>query len=295
MPEPLPEWALLAPLLLLFSASWLAEGIGRASGQPLWGVAGRWLRLGALSLALGYLAAGFGLDRPLWVLALLGALVMLALEGAAYGLMISAMSRSEVDLLPRFQPHAEEWPTAPQFVDLRDALRKAGFAKRGAAKARLTDDLHVRASLFENTDRTIRLQASFLPLGPQSFQMVLAFSSRTAEGGRLVTDNIHLPYGGYFPDGWDVARFPLVRQWRKLLEKHEARLAQRPAPPPPWDSDPVDDLIRQRQQVEMANVERGFFRPSHEQAEEGRLTKEGKARLWLELWSVHYLARPLRG
>ena len=35
-----------------------------------------------------------------------------------------------------------------------------------------------------------------------------SFTSETADGERLITDNMHTPYGGFYPDNWNVIRRP---------------------------------------------------------------------------------------
>ena len=46
-----------------------------------------------------------------------------------------------------------------------------------------------------------------------------------AGGLRIVTDNLYVPFAGFYPENWLVERRPWSRSLPRLLARHHARLA----------------------------------------------------------------------
>jgi hypothetical protein len=280
----------LAVLSLVFS--WWA---GRA-GSPVIAIFGRWIRwffLAALVAGAFYLFGWAGYRFPvLLVAALMGVFLM---ETLYNWVAISALSRSELPLFPKFTENegGEEWPSQPRFIRLKEALRKAGFQKRQALVSVLGDSILMRVSVFENTDQTERLQVLFLPNPRGSTTVCFTLLSLTQADNILVTDNIFLPFGGFYPENWEVERRPWVRSLNKLLQRHRARIDAKAEPLMPFVTSPLEQINADQRLIEQLNQDLGFLHTQIEEIEHGRLTTAGKARIWQEVWTLSYLGIPL--
>lgn len=43
---------------------------------------------------------------------------------------------------------------------------------------------------------------------------------------RYVTDNLYLPFGGFYPENWLVERLPWRRSLPRLMARHEQRMVR---------------------------------------------------------------------
>ena len=62
-----------------------------------------------------------------------------------------------------------------------------------------------------------------------------------------------------------------------------------------YEIDPVDDINRQQGVLERINIEAGFLVPPHLQDEMGRITWEGRYRVWKEVWLLNYFGMAGKG
>ena len=69
----------------------------------------------------------------------------------------------------------------------------------------------LRASVYHNQDNTVRLQVAFVPQENGAITVCYSLSSETKSGRRYVTDNLYIPFGGFYPENWHVDRTP----WRR--------------------------------------------------------------------------------
>ena len=97
---------------------------------------------------------------------------------------------------------------------------------------------------------------------------------------------MHTPYGGFYPDNWNVVRRPWTRSANTLFKLHEKRILNLDLEE--YEVDPVDDLNQQQGVLERKNIEEGFLFPPHLQEENGRITWEGRYRVWKEVWLLNY-------
>ena len=104
-----------------------------------------------------------------------------------------------------------------------------------------------------------------------------------------MTDNLYIPFGGFYPESWHVERSPWRRSLAKLVARHEQRVLQTGETPQPWDISPFDDINQQQQQMEMINTQLGYLLPHAEREEYGKITPEGRFRIWKEAWLLDYL------
>lgn len=289
---------LIQALILVLAGLSLALSLwsGR-TGSPIIALFGRWIRwvfLAVLLAGTAYTLNWTGYGWPvLLVVCLLG---MFLIETAYNWIAISALSKSELPLFPKFQENerGDEWPSSSEFIRYKAWLRKAGYQRRQALVSTIGDSVLMRISAYENEEQTIRLHVLFLP-NPRGKQAVcVTLFSQTREGDVLITDNIFLPFGGFYPENWYLERRPWTRSWERLLERHKARIDAHGQALQPFINSPLEQINTDQRHVEQLNRELGFLHAQPEESEDGRLTTAGKARIWQEVWTLGYLGLPLR-
>jgi hypothetical protein len=279
---------------LIFLGTALAVALillNREFASPIIAIFSRWLRWIVLSMAFAYLAQSFGWSgRPFWVLATTFFLAWFLLETLYNWLAVTALSRSDIPLFPRFSRNVSglEWPMQKRVTWIRDWLHENDFRKSQALEADLGMDLRIRSCVYDNPDRTIRLQVIFIPSRSGMVSACCSFLSQTASGARLITDNLFLPFGGFYPENWQVVRCPWRRSPTSLLHLHQKRLKSVSEEVSPIETDPVDDMNHQQAVLERVNTDLGFLIPAHLRDEHGKITWEGRYRVWKEVWLLSY-------
>ncbi|MEI6861472.1 MAG: hypothetical protein WCL04_04390 [Verrucomicrobiota bacterium] len=281
--------ALLVGLLLIETR--------QAVVSPVRAIFVRWARW----LAFAFGAAGLNhlvglIDRPFWVLVPAFFLLWLLAETLRNWLAIEERSLSSAPLFPRFTVNesGEEWPTHPPLLRLRDWLRARGFKPVQALQAEVAPGLRLRSSFYQDATAAIRLQVLFLPQAGGALAVCFALSTQTASGRRYVTDNLCLPFGGFYPESWLVERSLWRRSLPSLVVRHQARLAQAGETAVAWIDDPLSDINAQQRELERINTELGFLFPPSEREEHGKITQAGRYRVWKECWLVSYFGRSAR-
>lgn len=271
---------------------WLSSR--RAS--PVLAIYMRWLRWGFFSMGSAVSLRYFELSsRPLWMLAAFAFLTWFLVETVYYWMVVSMVSKSELELFPKFKPNETlgEWPNQKRFIVLKDWLRHKGFKKVQAMIADLGSYQRIRSSVYADESQTIWLQIMFLPHSRGNVAPGYSIISRTQQGDYLITDNFFLPFGGFYPENWHVVRKPWTRDIMKLLQFHCKRIEDCGQPLVSIDDDPVAELNRQQQQLDRLNTELGFLMPMHLRGDYGKITREGRYRVWKELWLLSYFGKPL--
>lgn len=266
--------------------------------SPVLGIVNRWLRVAVVGggMALIWQRFDWGGGREFGVLFAVFALVWLLIDGVYRWIAIHAMSVSPLPLFPRFilNQAGDEWPVQERFLKLRERIRAAGFHTVQALRAEVATSLYVRLSIYEDEARTTRLQVAFLPQPVGGVVACLHFSTKLADGRRLVTDNHYLPFAGFYPENWWLERSPLTRSFARLLARHRARVAAAGSVPEPWGGEPLNDLNAQQSELERINTELGFLLPHVEHEEHGRISHEGRYRVWKEMLTLDYFGRAAR-
>ncbi len=278
-------------LLLLFI-------LHRLSISPVAAILFHWARWMAISLAVPYFVFVFEWStRPYWVLAAFCFLLWFLLETLYNWLAIAAWSKSEVPLFPNYDTNdsGDGWPADRRFIGLREWIRDYGFKRINAFKAEISEEAILRISVYENEGATIRVQVLFLPYRNQDVAVCFNLISQTAQGSRLITDNLFLPFGGFYPENWSVERRPWTRSLPLLLKRHLRRMESFPETFVAWDEDPLLDLNDQKRILERINTKRGILFPRHLHEEFGRITWEGRYRFWKELWLLNYFGLTFAG
>jgi len=283
---------ILALALLSLLCTWWA---GRTA-SPVVAILGRWVRWVFIACFLAGLVNWFGWTGYSFPVLLAVALLAWFLVETLYNwLAISALSKSDLPLFPKFEENdrGDEWPSEPRFIQLKEWLRKTGFQRRQALLSLLGEQVLMRVSVFENADQSERLHILFIPNARGHTTTCCTFFSTTVSEALIVTDNVFLPFGGFYPEHWEVERRPWTRSPEKLLLRHRARIDAKAESLQPFSDSPLDDINANQRLVEQLNRELGFLHSPQAEEDHGRLTPAGKARLWQELWTLAYLGLPL--
>ncbi|MDD3178857.1 MAG: hypothetical protein PHQ04_00750 [Opitutaceae bacterium] len=261
--------------------------------SPLLAIVIRWMRWVLFSLFVAYAAIQFEMiDRPFWVIATTAFLGWFLVESVFNWLRVSAISLSPLPLFPKFvvNTSGEEWPTQKRLLQAREWLRANRFNPVQALKAEVGGGIWLRVSIYQSQDAMIRLQIAFLPQESGTLTVCYSLSTETKDGLRYVTDNYYLPFGGFYPENWLVERTPWRRSLASLVNRHSRRIATGlGGAGVPWQTDPLDDINQQQHLLEQVNTELGFLLPHTDHEEYGKITPEGRFRIWKEAFLLNYL------
>ena len=257
-------------------------------------IVNRWLRWVTFSLAAAYLAfSADWFEKPFWILFSVFFLGWFLFETIYHWLAISALSKSGVPLFPDFveNPQGEEWPAQKRFLSIRKWLKEKSFKSNCTLKAELVPGIQLRMHLFQSEDDKTRIQLLFIPQRNGAVSMCFTILSQTVEGARFVTDNMYLPFGGFYPENWYLDRRPLVRSLPRLYRNHSKRILNTKEVFVPWEDDAIDDVNHQQSTLERVNTDMGFLNPISLREEYGKITWEGRYRVWKEIWMLNYFGK----
>lgn len=260
--------------------------------SPVIAIINRWLRWLVFAAGVAKISSDLGwIDRSFPVLSAIFFLLYFLAETLYRWLEVRAVSVSPLPLFPRFTINSsgEEWPTHPRLLRIRDWLRAQGFRQVQALRAEVAPGMFVRLSIYQDPDGLLRIQVMFMPQRNGAISVCYTLSSQTVNGYRYITDNLHTPFGGFYPETWIVERNPWRRALPALVARHRARLARHKEPLLVWADDPLADLNAQQRELERVNTELGFLLPHAEREENGKMTAEGRYRVWKEIWLLNYL------
>ena len=282
---------------LLFSLAIISVILPILAGRmslPILNVFGRWIRWFLFAALIAFFLYLFELSfRPHWVHFVTGLALWFLIETGYNWIAIKALSYSELPLFPTFKHNTDgdEWPADKTFIDLKDWLKAEGYKRIGALKAELFEGTYLRATVYQSEDQLTRIQILFFPKRQGTASACYTIQTRGSEGERVITDNQFLPYGGYYPNDWQLARRPLMGSLKSLLATHHKRVLKSGIKPVVTDSTPLEELNEQQRILERLNTETGFLVPRPRQEEEGKITYDGRYRLWKEMWMLAYLGR----
>ena len=271
--------------------------INRFKASPILAIANRWLRWTVFATSAAYIWSSLELTtHPYWMLALTFALVWFIGETLYNWMAVKALSESPLPLFPKYTLNetGEEWPVQPRFQKVRYEIRQLGYTHTQSLRAEIVPGIYVRVSVYHDARAERRLQITFLPRPNSAVAMCATISSQTPDGHRYVTDNVFLPYAGFYPENWLVDRTPWTRSIIKLLARHNARLARAKETLAPWTTAPLDDLNAQQRDLEQLNTQLGFLTTRAQREEHGKVTPAGRYRVWKEIWTLNYLGRSAR-
>lgn len=284
------QYVLLAAAILTI----ILPFYGARLGIPAFTLIGRWVRWFLFAALFAYFLKVFGLSsRPDWVHFLSGFALWFVLETGYNWIAVKALSRSDLPLFPEFRENmqGDEWPADKQFIEIKDWLREKGCKRLKALKARLFNETYLRASIYQSEDGETRIQILFIPKSKGGSVACFTISSVAKSGERLITDNLFLPYGGYYPENWSLCRRPLIGSLPRLMRLHNRRIIRHNFEPTPMEADALEELNEQQQILERLNTETGFLVPRQHREEAGKITADGRYRLWKEMWFLAYFGK----
>lgn len=289
MEEPILSPVFLYTVISCIVISFVLSMMHRRSTSLRLAVFNRWGRWFSVSLGFAYIVFDAGwFNRPFWTIAIMFFLGWLLLETLYTWFAINALSQSDLSLFPRFSENdsGEEWPAQKKLIELKDWLKSKGFKRAQAVIAEVAPGMSIRSSVFQSEDDKIRFQILFIPQANGQVGYCYSFSSETENNERIVSDNLYMPYGGYYPDNWSVFRNPWCRSAATLFKKHKKRIESSKLAN--YETDPVADLNDQQRILEKTNLDAGFLVPHALREEQGRITWEGRYRVWKEVWLLNY-------
>lgn len=271
--------------------------INQRVASPVLSILDRWLRWITFACVVAFSCQAMKwIDRPFWVLAVVFFLVWFLGETLYNWLAITAHSLSPLPLFPKYAINAsgEEWPVQPRLLKIREWLRGQGFRQIQALRAEIGGGIYLRVSVYQDPSATIRVQVTFIPQANGAISVCYGVTSVTEDGGRYLTDNLYIPFGGFYPENWFVERAPWRRSLPRLLARHRARLAAAKLTPAPFTTEPLADLNAVQHELDRLNTELGFLHPASQREDLGKFTHEGRYRVWKEIWMLSYLGRAAR-
>jgi len=282
-------------LFFIFAAATVSLPIlGGRFSIPFFLVLGRWLRWFLFGALFAYTFKTFEFSlRPDWVHFFTGIALWFVLETGYNWIMIKALSYSDLPLFPEFYENkdGDEWPAEKRFIGMRDWLRAENYTRLKALKTELFVGTYLRASIYESGDQLTRIQILLLPKRKGGATACFTISTHAKEGGRIITDNLILPYGGYYPESWEMCRKPLIGSLERLSLLHNKRLLKLKVEPIGVEDDALEELNDHQRILERLNTEIGFLVPRPRQEEEGKISQDGRYRLWKEMWLLAYFGR----
>jgi hypothetical protein len=285
------------PLLVAMAVSMVLFQMNQRFASPVLAIINRWLRWFIFSFGGAYVCRNFDLlQRPYWALSMIFLLLWFLAETLYNWLAIHALSVSPLPLFPRYVANqsGEEWPTQPRLLKVREWLRAQGYRQVQALKAEIGGGIFLRVSVYQDEAAKTRLQVMFLPQANGTITVCYVLSSRAPDGRRFVTDNLYIPFGGFYPENWLVERLPWRRSLARLVAHHVRRVERAGVEAEPWASEPLTDLNTQQSELDRLNTELGFLYPHHERDDFGKITHEGRYRVWKEIWMLDYFGKPTR-
>ena len=288
-----PTYLILAAIFI----SLVLMQINQRVASPLLAIADRWLRWFVFAFGAAQMCRDFELvDRPYWVLTVVFFIVWFVGETLYNWLAISALSISPIPLFPRYAVNTsgEEWPAQPRLLKIREWLRTQGFRQTQALKAEVGGGIYLRISVYQDDHATVRVQVTFILQTNGAISVCFAVTSVTADGRRYLTDNLYIPFAGFYPENWFVERVPWHRSLPRLLSHHGDRLLADKATPVPFSAEPLSDLNTVQQELDQVNTEVGFLHPHHDREDLGKITHEGRYRVWKEIWMLNYFGSAAR-
>lgn len=284
-------------ILIAIVVSLVLAQVNQRAASPVVSILDRWLRWFVFAFGAAQMCHDFHLiDRPYWVLVAVFFIVWFLGETLYNWLAISALSVSPLPLFPRYalNQSGEEWPVQPRLLRIREWLRAEGFRQTQALKAEIGGGIYLRVSVYQNPEATIRVQVTFIPQPSGVLSVCYAVTSLTSDGNRYVTDNLYIPFAGFYPENWFVERAPWRRSLPRLLARHRARIGRAKEKLVAFETEPLVDLNAAQNELDQLNTELGFLHPHHDREDLGKITHEGRYRVWKEIWMLNYLGRSAR-
>ncbi|MEM7674214.1 MAG: hypothetical protein AAF212_12800 [Verrucomicrobiota bacterium] len=170
-------------------------------------------------------------------------------------------------------------------------MRTQNFKQASFLRAELGEELYIRNAVYENATKDCRVEIMFLPARANRVHPFFIISSLSKDGRRLITNNVPMPFGGTYPENWNVVRKPLIRSIESLLKAHHKYVRLLEFELATLEETPVDEINERQQILEKTNIQSGFILPREYHEDYGTLSSDARYRLWIEIWMISYLGR----
>ncbi len=253
----------------------------------------RWIRLIWIAVFVAIiLKLTFLTGVPYWRLFSMGVLGWFLIDSGYLWLYILAWDRSELPLFPTVREvEKTDWPANRRFFLIKDWIRENNYRELGSFKYFYEDEVLQNMIVYESPDGMIRLQVIIVIDTTGVILDQVVFNSMTAEGDVIVTDNIFMPYGGFYPETWTVNRFPSVRKIEIIAKRHLDILASKSdSCCVKFEEEAKTWIDRSQKVLEEVNVAAGILNERRDREEFGKMTGEGRYRIWKELLLLNYFS-----
>ena len=271
--------------------------LGQRYSIPLFQLLTRWIRwilFGIFfSIFLNYFELSF---RPDWLHFVTGLALWFILETSYNLVAIRALSTSDLPLFPQFYINVDgdEWPAEQRYIELREWLHAEDYTHLSSLKAKLFQGMCLRACIYQSIDTSTRIQILLMPSRRGETSASYTIRTYTESGEWVITDNLSLPYGGYYPAQWNMCRKPLIGSAHRLLLLHKKRLSKMMLIPVAIEDNAIEEINKQQSVLERINTDSGFLVPRHLHREQGKISPKGRYRLWKEMWIMAYFGKAIR-
>ncbi len=260
---------------------------------PVLKLVAHWCRWFSFAFFLSYLLVIFELSsRPDWVHFIIGMGLWFILETLFFRVSVQLLNSSEVPLFPKYQRDSIDnlWPINNRALKIKDYLLNESFENIGVIKAELMKGFSIRQSMFLDKTKNVRVNVVFIPNAKNEIKCYFSLFSINNNGDYLITDNLNIPFGGFYPDHWSVNRYPLCQSLDKLRKKHILKMEVIGLNWEVLDTDLLNKVNKCQLELETINQKMGFFSYSEEEAN-AQITSEGSNRICLEMWLLSYLGK----
>ena len=284
---------LIGVILVFVTLIWSLNRLQRSLPSPVNKLIVRWIRLVIIAgfAAIIFKFTFFG-GVAYWRLFIMGFLAWIFIDSGYLWLYILAWDKSELPLFPSVREvERVDWPANTRFFLIKDWIRENNYQEIGCFHYLYEDEILQQLVVFESPDRTVRLQVIIVTDVTGVILDQIVFSSITDSGQVIITDNVFMPYGGVYPENWNVSRYPAIRKIQKIAQNHSASIVadgklccvKYEDEAKVWIQDMQNDLERE-------NVLAGILNDRRDRNEYGKMTGEGRYRIWKELLLLNYFS-----
>lgn len=290
--EGYPILSLVLAVLAVFTIS--VSILNRKVELPILSALSRWLRLLLFSQFFTYFLLSLS-DAQYSILlsSVTGALVWLLIESMVNWMWIKAFSLSDIPMFPNYKESKEQdfWPIQKRFFKIKDFLQANDFTKTTVFTFSLQEGIDIRNIVYRNQASTIRAQVMCIPSPLGSFTSTVSFYSKLEDGRFIITDNVNVPFGGFYPESWSVNRFPWKKNVSDLYKRH---LSVIKAESLQVLGDDLTEINAMQKKLEKLNIDLGFLHELSDWEDNGRITEGGRYRVWKELFFLNYFGKATR-
>jgi hypothetical protein len=276
---------------MFFLLAIIVFGIRRYPLSPRMAFLSAWCMRIFMALFFSYLAnVVCDQQRPIPLLVAITLLLLFLIESVKLWIFTNMLSQIDIPIFPKFSQCDENfiWPMGEVFDSARRAIFAYGFNEKALLKVGNEKLFAARSPVFYSDDRRSRLQVIFDSFsGSRSFVNCI-LTSFTTDGSAVVTNNLQTIFASFYPQSWDVKRYPMA-PLEYILKTHSARIMGKDTVEMSTDSS-WNSINTEYHQIELANCNFGLCEKLGDN-DHITLTFAGRYRLWVDLLNYAYLGR----